>query len=211
MCMKPAIAVLGGDLRQVYLSRLLEADGRHVMTWGLEKGGAPCAVPLHQALEARVLVLPLPVWRDGALNLPLTDTRLETEDLWPRLRTDQLLLGGMTGELPPRLREDFGLTLLDYYDREELQAANAVPTAEGAIALALELTDRTLCGSRCLVMGFGRIGKVLSDRLRALGAEVAVSARKYADLAWVRAMGCAPCRTDALSGAHNPSIPSSAC
>ena len=201
MCMKPAIAVLGGDLRQVYLSRLLEADGRHVMTWGLEKGGAPCAVPLHQALEARVLVLPLPVCRDGALNLPLTDTRLETEDLWPRLRTDQLLLGGMTGELPPRLREDFGLTLLDYYDREELQAANAVPTAEGAIALALELTDRTLCGSRCLVMGFGRIGKVLSDRLRALGAEVAVSARKYADLAWVRAMGCAPCRTDALSGA----------
>ena len=94
MCMKPAIAVLGGDLRQVYLSRLLEADGRHVMTWGLEKGGAPCAVPLHQALEARVLVLPLPVCRDGALNLPLTDTRLETEDLWPRLRTDQLLLGG---------------------------------------------------------------------------------------------------------------------
>ena len=127
--MKPTIAVLGGDLRQVYLSRLLEADGRHVMTWGLEKGGAPCAAPLHKALEARVLILPLPVCRGGALNLPLTDTRLEAENLWPRLRGDQLLLGGMAGALPARLREDFGLTLLDYYDREEIQVANAVPTA----------------------------------------------------------------------------------
>lgn len=129
MCMKPSIAVLGGDLRQVFLSRLLEAGGRSLVTWGLEKGGAPRAAPLHQALEARVLILPLPVCRDGALNLPLTDTRLEAEDLWPRLRTDQLLLGGMTGDLPARLREDFGLTLLDYYDREEVQVSNAVPTA----------------------------------------------------------------------------------
>ena len=78
--------------------------------------------------------------------------------------------------------------------------ANALPTAEGAIQLALELADRTLAGSRCLVAGFGRIGKVLADRLRALGAEVSVSARKYGDLAWVRALGYAPCRTDALAG-----------
>lgn len=143
--MKSTIAVLGGDLRQVYLSHLLEAGGRHVMTWGLEKGGAPCTVPLHQALEARVLILPLPVCRGGALNLPLTDTRLEAEDLWPRLRRDQLLLGGMAGELPARLREDFGLTLLDYYDREEIQVANAVPTA-----LAVGHTRQSLAAQRSL-------------------------------------------------------------
>lgn len=127
--MKESIAVLGGDLRQVWLARLLLDDGCDVVTWGLEQGGAPNAVPLNQALEARLLILPLPVCRGGKLVLPLTDSRLDAEQLWNKLRYDQLLLGGMTGELSPRLMSDFGLTLLDYYDREEAQVANAVPTA----------------------------------------------------------------------------------
>lgn len=50
------------------------------------------------------------------------------------------------------------------------------------------------------MVGAGRIGKVLADRLGALGAQVTVSARKYADLAWVRALGHAACRTSALAG-----------
>lgn len=129
--MKQTIAVLGGDLRQVWLARLFKEDGWDVVTWGLEQGGGPDPVPLGRALERKVLVLPLPVCRSGKLHLPLTDTSLEAEQLWSRLRYDQLLLGGMTGELPARLMADFGLTLLDYYDREETQIANAVPTAEG--------------------------------------------------------------------------------
>ncbi len=198
--MKPILSILGGDMRQVYLARLLLEDGKDVITWGLEKGGAPKGVGLDQALRAGVLLLPLPVCRGGRLNLPLTDTELEAGRLWPRLRYDQLLLGGMTGELSPRLMADYGLTLLDYYDREETQAANAVPTAEGAIQLAMESTDRTIHGSRCLVIGYGRIGRLLADRLLALGAEVTVSARKYGDLAWIQAWGCRSVQTGALTG-----------
>jgi len=127
--MKQIAAVLGGDLRQVWLARLLLDDGWDVRTWGLEQGGAPNAVPLNQALEAQLLILPIPVCRSGKLFLPLTDIRLDAEQLWNKLRYDQLLLGGMTGELSPRLMSDFGLTLLDYYDREEAQVANALPTA----------------------------------------------------------------------------------
>ena len=141
--MKRTIAVLGGDMRQVCLARLLLEDGLDVVSWGLEQGDGPNPAPLNQALEAGLVLLPLPVCRAGNLNLPLTDTELGAEQLWPRLRYDQLLLGGMTEELSGRLMTDFGLTLLDYYDREETQIANAVPTAEGALQLAMEATDRT--------------------------------------------------------------------
>ena len=134
------------------------------------------------------------------LHLPLTDTKLEAERLWVRLRYDQLLLGGMTGDLSRRLMTDYGLTLLDYYAREETQVANAVPTAEGALQLAMESTDRTLHGSRCLIIGYGRIGRLLADRLLSLGAEVTVSARKYGDLAWIEAWGCRGVQTGALTG-----------
>ena len=177
--MKRSAALLGGDRRQVYLARLLLEDSWKVVTWGLEKGDAPNGVPLHSALEAEIIILPLPVCREGKLHLPLTDTTLEEEKLWPRLRYDQLLLGGMTGELPRRLMLDHGLTLVDYYQREEVQIANAVPTAEGAIQRAMEATERTLHTCRCLVIGYGRIGKILAQRLKALGSEVTVSARKY--------------------------------
>lgn len=188
--MKRTVTVLGGDLRQVHLARLLAEDGWSVRTWGLERGGGIAPAPLHQALESELVILPLPVSRGGKLHLPLTDSVLETEELWPKLRTDQLLLGGMTGALARKLLLGHGLTLLDYYQREEVQILNAVPTAEGAIHLAMETTETTLCAAKCLVIGYGRIGKVLAHRLQAMGATVSVAARKYSDLAWIEAFGC---------------------
>ena len=54
--------------------------------------------------------------------------------------------------------------------------ANAVPTAEGAVQLAMEELPITLHGARVLVVGFGRVGKLTAHRFRALGARVSVAA-----------------------------------
>lgn len=198
--MEPTISILGGDLRQVYLARLLLEDGRDVTAWGLEQGGAPRSVSLDRALEGDILLLPLPVCRGDRLNLPLTDTELELRRLWPRLRYDQLLLGGMTGNLGPRLMADYGLTLVDYYAREETQVANAAPTAEGAIQLAMEHMPITIHGARVLVTGFGRVGRITAQRFAALGARVSVAARRYEQLAWAQAMGLGAEHLEQLAG-----------
>ena len=44
-------------------------------------------------------------------------------------------------------------------------------------------------GSRVLILGYGRLGKVLAKMLSGLGAEVYVATRKYSDAAWLRAYG----------------------
>ena len=55
--MKRTIAVLGGDMRQVCLARLLLEDGLDVVSWGLEQGDGPNPAPLNQALEAGLVLL----------------------------------------------------------------------------------------------------------------------------------------------------------
>ena len=73
---------------------------------------------------------------------------------------------------------------------------NAVPTAEGAIEIAIAETPFTIHGSKSLVLGYGKIGKILSKDLYALGAQTYVEARKYADLAMIEGHGYEPLPLD---------------
>ncbi|HIX11717.1 MAG TPA: dipicolinate synthase [Candidatus Agathobaculum pullistercoris] len=78
--------------------------------------------------------------------------------------------------------------------------ANNLPTCEGAIQLAMEQTDFTLQGARCLVIGCGRIGALLARKLHALDALVTVSARSARDFARIEAAGLAALDTRRLAG-----------
>ena len=198
--MKRTFAVLGGDMRQLRLAQLLEQDGQIVYRCGFDQ--APRQSSLEQAVTADVVILPLPLSRDGrTLNLPLSAADIALEALWPLLDSrQQLVCAGNISETLRRQASGAGVDLTDYFDREEVQVGNAIPTAEGAIQTAMEATDITLHGAQVLVIGYGRIGKVLAQDLRGLGAEVSISARKYCDLAWITAQGCRTLRTEALTG-----------
>lgn len=65
-----------------------------------------------------------------------------------------------------------GITLLEYLHVPTVATQNAVPTAEGALLLALEGLSTTLQGCRTLVTGLGRVGLTLAYRLQALHAIV---------------------------------------
>ena len=197
--------VLGGDLRQVCLAELLAADGHAVRLLGFERLRRETAIPPlespEQLTEADCLVFPLPAMnRSGALNTPFSAADWSLSALWPMLRPRQVLCGGrITPELAAAAAAH-GLRFHDYYAREELAVANAVPTAEGAIQIAMEELPVTIQGSRVLLLGFGRIGKLLARRLWALGAAVTVAARSCEELAWIEALGYAPLSPERLSG-----------
>ena len=88
-----------------------------------------------------------------------------------------------------KLGELKGAKLFDYAARDDFAVLNAVPTAEGALECAMSAYEGTIAGSRALVVGFGRIGKVLARLLKAVGADVTVSARNTTDAAYIRALG----------------------
>ncbi len=200
--MEKTFSVLGGDQRQLYLAELLEADGHRVGRYGFEKRGITSLLSLKQAAEADCVVLPLPVTRDGErLHMPLSGGELPLEELWQLLQGSRAVLcGGAISETVRRQAAARQLTIEDYFDREEVQVANAVPTAEGAVYEAMAACPAALHGAKCLIIGYGRIGKVLAHRLQGLHAQVSVSARRLSDLAWIEAYGCRPLRTGALSG-----------
>ena len=97
-----------------------------------------------------------------------------------------------------------GIAITDYLQREELAVANAVPTAEGALAIAMAEVPYTIHGARCLVLGYGRVAKALAKTLTAVGANVTVAARKPEDLAWIDANGQIPLPFSALTQGDTP-------
>ena len=199
-----AVAV-GGDLRMSVLARLMRQDGHDVTVLAAENA-PPASPPLGAASDAELaraelVVLPLPaVDAEGAISAPFSSARLSPEKLFSQLRRGTVVAAGMVSESLRTAAVRHGLRIEDYFAREEFAVRNAVPTAEGAIEIAMGMLSRTLHRSRALVVGFGRIGKLLALRLRALGADVTVSARKYSDFAWIDAIGCRSLRTSALAG-----------
>ena len=197
--MNKTFGVIGGDRRQAELSRLLAGEGHCVRTYGLDRWKPVGTDTLDHAAAADVVILPLPLCKgDGVLNCE--EGAVPTADLFRRFRPRQRILAGKVRPQQRREAEEMGLTVEDYFLREELAVANAAATAEGAVQTAMEHLDRTLLGMECLVVGFGRIGKLLSHRLQGLGARVTATARKPEDLAWIRAYGYQAAETGSLDG-----------
>ena len=191
-------AVIGGDLRFAYLAGLLAADGYKVITSGFDSTDLPpcvtgCTNPAQAVSLADFVILPVPVSTDGTtINAPFSRIRISVDQVLNAVKPGQMLVGGAITEEVREEVEKRGFKILDYLHRDELAIFNAVPTAEGAIQLAMEELPITISGASCLITGYGRIGRILSRLLISLGAHVTVAARKYSDLAWAESMGCRP-------------------
>lgn len=189
------VSVIGGDLRQLTLADELRKDGYDVTVFGFTDKISYEAntADIDAALDSEIVILPVPVSFDGInINTPYSDTKLSVAELTKRLNPISLVFGGcITPKFSDALSQR-GIKHRDYMMRDELAIKNAVPTAEGAIEIAISETPFTLHNSNCLVLGYGKVGKILAKSLDALGAKTHVCARKYADLALIEGHGCYP-------------------
>lgn len=197
--------VIGGDPRHAALAQALADDGHTVHTYALENADQPTpttltAPSLSGIEEADCVLLPLPANQDDNVNAPLSDRALSLSAVVEALRPGQLLCAGRVPPSLSALADAHGVTLVDYFQREELAIANAVPTSEGAIQIAMEELPITLHSARCLIIGGGRLGKVLARQLQGLGSKVSLAARSWSDLAWAQVWGYGVEHSDQLSG-----------
>ena len=190
------LAILGGDLRQLSIARHLSELGFDSTVWGIgrcedEIGDCVRCLDWKDAVTGcRAIILPLPASADGVtVNCPLNDGSqqpLSLSILFETISPDTLIIGGKFTPAVVNLAQSKGRRIIDYFESEELQIKNTVPTAEGAIAIAMNELPVTIDGSKMAVVGYGRVGKMLADKLYALGADVTVAARKGRDLAWAK-------------------------
>ena len=194
--MKKTVCIVGGDMRQIRLSELLKDEGYVVESVGLS--GPDYDVGILK--NADIAIFPMPLSFDGVyINAPLSSRRISIISAVDMISPECFVLGGrITGEVE-RLFTEKGIKFEDYYEREELIVKNAIPTAEGALEIALSEMPITIFGSKALVIGYGRVGKVMAKKLKALDADVTVSARKYADFAWIEEAGMRAIHTEDLS------------
>jgi dipicolinate synthase subunit A len=166
--------ILGTDARSVKLRELYVNEGKKISDY----------------IDGDYIIAPIPFSRDGEKINGEILTLNELLDL-PNIQDKVIFTGAISTNVKEKL-DEVNAKYYDLMDLDEVAILNAIPTAEGAIATAMEMTDFTLCNSNILVMGYGRIGKILSKMLHGLGCNVYVEARKEPDLAMIKAMGYNP-------------------
>lgn len=203
--MEKSIAVVGGDLRVIKLIEMLVKDGYKVYTYALENSEEllsmdtveMCPTLEETVKECKVVVGPLPLSSDRKrISAPFGRNDVTLEEFIECLAGKKLIAGNII--IKDELEEK-GIESIDLFRREEFTVLNTIATAEGTIQLAMEETSRTVHGSNVLVMGFGRIGKVLANMLDGIGAKVYCEARKDEDIAWIKAYGYNPIHLNDLN------------
>ncbi|MBQ0111221.1 MAG: hypothetical protein KBS41_04785 [Oscillospiraceae bacterium] len=154
------ILVMGGDTRQSLLSQKLNKMGYNT---------APFEIGLTKRDFDRI-ILPYPTTKDGEnLFAPLLNKTVSLESIYKYVKKGGMILGG---NMPKSFIKNSDYTFTDYAKNEKLLYKNAMLTAQAAISLIINRTKKPIYKSKILVIGLGRIGSLLTDYLKSLGANL---------------------------------------
>lgn len=131
-------------------------------------------------------------WLDGgydAIMLPIGKSGEYLEQIAEKLQAGEYVFGC---NFPPEIVENKrrqGIFFIDYLKEAGAAYTNAALTAEGAVAEAILAGREALCGREMLVLGYGRCGQALAQRLQALGGRVTVYEKDPEKLAMAQVFG----------------------
>jgi len=189
-----SFAIVGGDKRNIALAEMLFRQGHKVKMFGFtnyEREIPSKCKNLYETINnAEYIIGPIPCTHSsGVFNAPFSSEPILCEDLFKLIKPSQTLLAGYIKPEVLTLAEKHNVRIIDLLKREELLVLNAIPTAEGAIKIAIEETDITLHGNNMLIIGYGRIGAVLCKMLAGMGSRVVAVVNSNHKLALATSFG----------------------
>lgn len=197
-------ALIGGDLRNIRLAEMLAKEKNQIYLYGIEKQKQLEENPyikycdtLKEAIDfCKIIIGPIPFSRDGMfLNTNQNVKKISIKEILNTMEK-QILIAGNFSEEFEKLAKENKFQIIDLMKKEELAILNAIATAEGTIPIMIEETENNLQDCNILILGFGRIGKVLASKLKGLANKIVCTARKQEDLAWIEAYGYEAIKTE---------------
>jgi len=177
-------AVIGGDLRQVYLANELEKTGRPVCHFALcqpvkqffpENHSQPFTTLEAAVTNARRIVCPIPLSKDqDSLNQSGVKKNIHFKQLLSLLAPGQLFFAGCIPDDFSKEACKKSILVYDLMKDPILSYFNTIATAEGVICEAIRLSPVNLHKSRCAVLGYGKCVRTLTDDLKSMRCYVTV-------------------------------------
>lgn len=170
-------AVIGGDMRQVYLARYLSLYSNAIACYALYKNpdtddptdstGPKALASLEELTVCSCVVGPVPFSKNGvSLNQFCRKNEIVFEELLSALTPGQLLFGGCIPKDFRSAAEKKGVQTFDLLDDIPLAFFNSIATAEGAVCEAIRCSPVNLYHSRCAIFGYGKCGTTLNRYLK---------------------------------------------
>ena len=203
--------VVGGDKRISILAKELLNDGNNVYTFAnkVEDVNEIEKIEDIKKYQYDIVISSMPITKDNKnVYAPLSNKEITLEKLKEISKGKKLIAGKIPKNFENIQNESSSIITNKIYDDKKIQSPeikcfdilkdevttilNTIPTAEGAIQVAMEETDYTITNMKALVIGFGRVGKTLANMLKRMGLDVYCEARKDSDLAWIKAYGYNP-------------------
>lgn len=207
MLVHEKLLIAGGDSRQLEVIRRLAGTGAAIYIAGFDQWADASLEGIHRVQlsedifrECSAVILPaVGIGSAGEVDAPYSSEELTvTTNMLAALPEEGLVI---TGSVNSYLREAcsrYRLRLAEVYARDDVAILNSIPTAEGAVMLAIQHTDITLHGASVIVLGLGRVGMTLARTLKNLGAAVRVGIREPELHARAIEMGLQPFHVDGL-------------
>ena len=200
------VLLLGGDARQLEIIQKLCMHNADVYVCGFDQKKELNPLAIHIELEHSILsemdaiIFPA-VGPDEEGYVQCTFSRQPLQFKAEHIKTLQphcIIFTGIAKSYLSQLCNEHHVKLIELFDRDDIAIYNSIPTAEGALMMAIQHTDITIHGSQSMVLGFGRTGITMARTLKALGSEVYFGVRRAEHYARAYEMGFKPFYTEQL-------------
>jgi dipicolinate synthase subunit A len=194
------VAFIGGDARQLEVIQTFSDMDASIILVGFDNlqqqysGATKAELDGNLLSKVDALILPVVGTDDnGKVESIFSSQDLQlSEEHIGCLPKHATIYTGMAKSYLRNVCSKLQINLVEILDRDDVAIYNSIPTAEGAVMMAIQNTDITIHGSESMVLGMGRTGLTMARTLNGLGAKVKVGVRKDEHYARAMEMGFKP-------------------